>query len=76
MLLTPQHYIALHCFVFSLAYLYSDELTQFPPKAGYKFHPQVVPRVALTSEMGCKSGLRTQQQHLTYELPQIRLRSL
>ena len=29
-----------------------DELTQFPPKAGYKFHPQVVPRVAITSEMG------------------------
>ena len=40
-------------------WLPSDELTQFPPKAGYKFHSQVVPRVALTSEMGFdgESGL-------------------
>ena len=28
------------------------EMTQFPPKAGYKFHPAVIVRVALTSEMG------------------------
>ena len=35
-----------------------DELTQFPPKAGYKFHPQVVPRVAITSEMGYDGEVR------------------
>jgi hypothetical protein len=27
-------------------------MTQFPPKAGYKFHPNVIVRVCLTSEMG------------------------
>ena len=28
------------------------EMTQFPPTMGFKFHPRVIVRVALTSEMG------------------------
>ena len=36
-----------------------DEMTQFPPKRGFKFHPNVIVQVALTSEMGYdgESGL-------------------